>query len=262
VPLLSRCACPMMICLMRFRRWIISFQCKREEMASPKKSADQVSAGTPHNKVVHLDIFRGECSWLSTPNHSFHYSILVILESSRFRFSLWSTAQNNHSITWVQMSLINMHLYVLMFLQCARMSFLARRNKRGHLPEDVATAKDWYPFKLVGDEISLKPIEVRKRAMREGEATSRASTSPRGASPPGSLPASAQLCRHSGSSSSPSTTSVAGSQVVFWTVRPSRCSTSAIQIKFLGKMTPVRMVNDYHDVLFSSNILVCFKDSK
>ncbi|KAM3314233.1 hypothetical protein ACQJBY_033216 [Aegilops geniculata] len=37
-------------------------------------------------------------------------------------------------------------------------------TKAGHLSEDDATAKDCHPFRKARDEISLKPIEVRKRS--------------------------------------------------------------------------------------------------
>uniref|UniRef100_A0ACD5ZZZ5 Uncharacterized protein n=1 Tax=Avena sativa TaxID=4498 RepID=A0ACD5ZZZ5_AVESA len=66
-----------------------------KEMTSPKKSAVQPFSGTPHDKMVHLDIFEG--------------------------------------------------------------------TDKGHLSEDDANVKNWHPFRKTGGEISLKPIEVRKR---------------------------------------------------------------------------------------------------
>ncbi|KQK22368.1 uncharacterized protein At1g76660 isoform X2 [Brachypodium distachyon] len=64
-------------------------------ITSPKKSADQLSSGTPQ-KVLHLDIFKG--------------------------------------------------------------------TKGGHLSDDDGIAKDCHPFRKSRDEISLKPIEVRKKS--------------------------------------------------------------------------------------------------
>ena len=142
-----------------------------KQITSPKKSADQISSGTTHN-VLHLDIFKGNVLTFQ-PNLSvisWHYWNII-------KISIFSqtAAQNSYSVTR-HVSFINIRLYPDFDLQYLRdvvvhvseillvLFPLVSGTRGGHLSDDDASTKDSHPFSRARDEISLKPIEVRKKA--------------------------------------------------------------------------------------------------